>query len=145
MSVYLVLEHPERSLDRTVFVKEGFAPLAAVFHVLYALYHRMWVVAAVLVALLAAVRLGQMAWDLNEAVAGVASAAIAVIFGMEASNLRAASLRHAGYDERGPVVASSLEEAELKYASARESKLPAPLVPRAPAPASDALGLFGTT
>ena len=107
----------------------------------------MWVVSAVILAVMAAVAVAGSLTAANEVVAAAVNTGLALIFGFEAQNLRAWSLRRSGFVDDGLVEAASREEAELKYFVAA---LPAERgVPRA-APVrghgssqSDPLGLFG--
>lgn len=145
MSVFTVYQHPGGAPDRAVFVKDGFTGFAMVFTVLWALWHRMWIVAAVLLALFAAVALAVGFLGLDPGLAAVIELGISLLFGFEAQNLRALSLQRAGYREAGLVGAENLDVAELKYVmDARTTHAsPVPAVSTTMQPPADTLGLFG--
>ena len=51
MTIFTVLEPPDGNPERVAFVREGFSWSALLLTVLWAVWHRMWVVAALLFAL----------------------------------------------------------------------------------------------
>lgn len=144
MAVFAVFEHPDNSVDRTVFVKEGFSAAALIFTVLWALWHRMWIVSAILIAAFGVLYGLAPSIGVNEINIGLLDMLVSLLFGFEARNLWGRSLRRAGYTEAGLVTASSQEEAELKYAFQRlaTSKQAIP-APRLRHETADTLGLFG--
>ncbi len=143
MALFNILEAPDGNPDRVVAVKEGFSAGALVFTVFWALWQRMWVVAAVLFALFAIIAFAVNALNFNPVAASVLQAAIALVFGFEARRLRIMSLERAGFHAKGLIEASNREVAELDYFMGRQihpAKVPPPILP----PAShDTLGLFG--
>lgn len=144
MAVYTVYEHATKGPDHTVFVKEGFSGMAFVFSVLWALWHRMWVVAAILLIVFAALSIATHALSMQDGIVSILNLGISLVFGHEAQDLRAKSLRRAGYREAGLVMAKDLEEAELKYAFAMPKQQSRPLSSRPLiGPPTDTLGLFG--
>ena len=146
MAVFNVFEHPDKGLDGTELVREGFASWAVVFTVLWALWHRMWVAAAVLLVIMATTSIASVYGVLPASVASLLEAGLALLFGFEGNALRGFSLRQAGYREVAVISADSLEIAELKYASAAITPTgPAirPSVPPLIQPPTDTLGLFG--
>ena len=140
MAVFAVFEHPDKSPDRTVFVREGFSAAALVFTVLWALWHRMWIVSAILIAAYGLTN----TLGMSEPVVALLELAVSLVFGFEARNLWAQSLRRAGYREAALIMASNHEEAELKFAFASRARgnqsFP---VSRLQMQAPDTLGLFG--
>jgi len=147
MAIYTIFRKAGAPREAAVFVKEGFSIAAFVLTFVWALWNRMWVVAAVILAVTAAVAVAGSLSAANEVVVTTVNAGLALIFGFEAQSLRAWSLRRSGFVDDGLVEASCREEAEMKYFAAA---LPAErVVPRA-APVrshgssqSDPLGLFG--
>lgn len=147
MAIYTIFRKAGAPREAAVFVKEGFSIAAFVLTFVWALWNRMWVVAAVILAVMAAVAVAGSLTAANEVVVTAVNTGLALIFGFEAQSLRAWSLRRSGFVDDGLVEAASREEAELKYFAAA---LPAErVVPRA-APVrshgssqSDPLGLFG--
>ena len=55
MAIYSIFRKAGAPRDEAVFVKEGFSIAAFVLTFLWALWNRMWVVAAVILAVMAAV------------------------------------------------------------------------------------------
>ncbi len=145
MAVFAVFEHPEKDPDRTIFVKEGFSSAALVFTVLWALWHRMWVVSAILIAVFGLIYVLVRLLGLNEINAALLELAVSLSFGFEARNLWAYSLRRSGYRAAALVMAANLEEAELKFVFAQRSQnhSPVPSSKMRSEPA-DTLGLFET-
>lgn len=148
MSIYVIYICPDGGPQRAVLVKEGFSATAAVLTILWALWHRMWIVAAIIFFIYICatfVILAEVPWFRSEA-AAVINAAVGLLLGIEASTLRGWSLKWAGYVEVGLVKADSLDEAELKYflSLRKEIVLQSGTSLRAQADkTSDALGLFG--
>ena len=146
MAIYRVFESTSDHPGSTVFVKEGYCWSAMVFSVLWALWHRMWIVAILLFASL--LILNSLAVQLNfgEGLQSLVSMVVAFILGNEAEQLRTWSLRCAGYREAGIIEAHGLDEAELKYflASPQRSEQADAAETLRPIMAShDTLGLFG--
>ena len=145
MAVFAVFEHPDQGPERAVFVKEGFAAAALIFTVPWALWHRMWIVAALLAAAFALLYLAVQVFALSGINAALLDLAVSLLFAFEARNLWAASLRRAGYREQALVMASSLEEAELKHAfETHKPRRQETSTVRMRADPADTLGLFGT-
>ena len=147
MSSYTIFRRPGDEPEKSVFVKDGLSAPALLFTVLWALWHRMWVVAAIMLALMAALTLAVQSAGLNEAVAVAIDIALGFLIGLEAATLRSWSLQRAGFAEVGVIEASSQENAELKYFHAvappdTVADIRAPLRPQT-ASQSDPLGLFG--
>lgn len=145
MALFTVFEHPNGDPNRTVFVKEGFSIAALIFTVLWALWHRMWVVAAILFVILTVLNLSVAQGGLDPTLAGVFETAVGILFGFEARRLRAMSLERAEFRNMGIVEGSNREAAELGYFNAKprvEDRIAS--TPRHPV-AHDTLGLFGTS
>ena len=145
MAVFTIFEHPGKNPDKTIFVKEGFSAGAFVFTVLWALWHRLWVVAAILVALYSALMLAPTYLGVNENITAILNFGLGIFLGFEAEELRSAALRRSGYAEAGFVMATSQEEAELRHAFARPKTVVSASSPplRPMTAAADTLGLFG--
>lgn len=143
MAVFTVLEPLNGKDDDVVFVKEGFAFWALVFTVFWALWHRMWVVAAILFALFLVSNLAVSLGGVDAMLAGWAGFAISLLFGFEARKLRGLTLERAGYRNAGLIEASGPQAAELEYFAQRN---PAPdqqaRTPSRPY-TDDMLNLFG--
>jgi hypothetical protein len=154
MASFVVMERRAANGGRDMeFVRDGFHLLAFLFPLFWFLFHRMWVEAAVTLALIVAFAVitawaGYPAhWPL--------SLLVSVFAGLEAPTLRLAAMRRAGWSDRGVIEADDNFAAEARYAwdlpgdqqdepaVAGEARLAGPetaLAPRsAPRPA---LGLF---
>ena len=147
MAIYRVFRAPGDEADKAFFVKEGFSWAASVFSIPWALWHRMWVAAAVFLAIWAAISVGGYALGIETTVLPVIGLGVAILFGFEAERLKAWSLLRSGYRESAIVAGSSLAEAELRYFMASPS---APTIPVSSSvklqsgDTHDTLGLFGT-
>jgi hypothetical protein len=143
MTIFTVLEPPDGKPDRVAFVPEGFAWGALIFTFIWALWHRLWVAAAVLFAAFAGLSAAVGLELLGPGLASLLQLGIALIAGFEGRQLQRSSLERAGFRHAGLVQASSLESAELDYFKGRSS-------PRTPSPPrryraapEDTLGIFG--
>jgi hypothetical protein len=142
MAVYSIHGDPSKPED-AVFVREGFSIAAFIFQPFWALWNRMWLTAAILVAI--AITISTLIT--NDALRSLASLAIALVFGFAANDLRRRSLALKGKEDLGLVAGESQEEAELRFYLAKPTQTMAaaelaPAVPR-PAPGHEPLGLFG--
>jgi len=145
MAAFAIFEHPGKDPDKTIFVKEGFSTGAFVFTALWALWHRLWVMAAILAAAYSALLFSQTYLGLNESVATVLHFGMSVLLGFVAQDLRSAALRRSGYAEVALIIATNREEAELKYTFATPVTAVSMTSPpfRSMTAAADPLGLFG--
>ena len=103
-----------QGLERAVLVPDGFVWPAFAFTVLWFLYHRLWIAAAiVLVGLLL---LGGTGFVLGLPAFAVSLVGLlaACLIGLEASSLRRWTLARSGRPARDAVVAPSLAEAEAR-------------------------------
>jgi Protein of unknown function (DUF2628) len=146
---------PEAVAERMVFVKDGFSWPALLIPLIWLLYRRLWLgllLYLAFVALVVAVDAG-----LGETAAQIVAVLGAILFALEANNLRRWQLARRGWREVGETEGRGLEEAELRFfhrwaARPEPAAAPAPRVrPQAPwgrmarAPEGDdphVLGLF---
>jgi hypothetical protein len=142
MALFTVLEPPDGKPDRVAFIPEGFAWPAVLLTFFWALWHRMWVVAAILFALFTALSLAVAYEVLGPGLGSLLQFGLSLIFGLEARRLQESSLLRAGYRRAGLIEASRFEAAELAYFAERAPP-PAPSAParyrNAP---EDTLGIF---
>jgi hypothetical protein len=143
MALFNILEAPDGNPDRVMVIREGFSPGAFIFTVFWALWQRMWVVAAILIAVLAAISLAAGLLGLGPNLTSVLEAAVSLIFGFEATRLRTVSSERAGYRLVGLIEASNQEAAELQYFTGRQRPSPPVNAPVLPPASHDTLGLFG--
>ena len=117
MRVYTVHLHrpllePERDV---VLIKEGFSWPACLFSVLWALWHRLWLVALGLIAVQAVISGIAAAVGLDPAGDLVLSLGLAVIVGFVAGDLRRWTLSRAGFVEAGVVAGENAASAERRF------------------------------
>ncbi|MFN4140638.1 DUF2628 domain-containing protein [Aestuariivirga sp.] len=143
MALFDVFEPPDGKLERVKFLPEGFSIGAFIFTVLWALWQRMWVVAALLFAGSAALTVPVSLGLLQPALGTLLQFTMALIFGFEARRLQALSLEKAGFRHSGLIEASRLEAAELAYFAKRVPSSPAAPEARFRGAPEDTLGIFG--
>ena len=102
-----------------VFVREGFAWGAFLFSFLWALWHRLWFAALIVVALTLVLALGVDLLRLDEATETLIGLAWAAIVGWEANDWRRRALERRGYVTAAVVAAPNLVEAERRYFARR--------------------------
>ncbi len=98
-----------------VFVREGFSWAAFFFSVVWALYHRMWVVALGLTAAVAGLAAIDDVLDLDPLFSETLGLGLSVWIGFEANDWRRAALKRRGYLDAGLVVAPAVEIAEHRF------------------------------
>ena len=159
MASYVVMEPPSAAGDagreRAVLVRDGFHLLAFLLPAVWLLWHRLWIEAAVVVAVSMALSGAGAAAGLGNA-APVLALLVALYAGLEGAALRLARYRRHGWREWGVVEADNAADAELRYlyaaaagtedATEAAAAAPAavstalPVTPRSPS--GPALGLF---
>jgi hypothetical protein len=97
-----------------IAVKEGFSWPAFFFTALWALWHRMWLVAIAMVLVPAVIDTATL--HLDEVVRGLIDFTILVVIGMFANDWRRRDLARRGYEDVGVVAARGLDAAELRAA-----------------------------
>ncbi|PZF77441.1 DUF2628 domain-containing protein [Aestuariivirga litoralis] len=143
MTIYAVLEPPDDSPWRVTFVPEGFSWGAFAFTVIWALWHRLWVVAALLFSLSAVFTIAANLQLLGPGLATLLQFGISLLFAFEARALQVKSLERAGFRRAGLIQASCLEAAELTYFDGRAPCASMPPVSPRRAGQDDPLGIFG--
>ncbi len=143
MKLFTVLEPPDGKLDRVAFIREGFAWAALAFTWIWALWHRMWVVAALFFALSALLSIAVKLELLGPGLAVTVNLAIALLFAFEARDLQVKSLERVGFRRAGLIQASTRDAAELAYFACRAPIPPEPAPSRVRAAHDDTLGIFG--
>lgn len=143
MTIYTVLEPPDGKPDRVAFIPEGFAWGGFVFTFVWALWHRLWVVAALLFAVFAGLSIAVSLEVLGPGLGSLLQFGVSLLFGFEARQLQLASLERAGFRRAGLIHASRLEAAELAFFAGRAVPSPAPVPTRYRTGPEDTLGIFG--
>jgi hypothetical protein len=117
MRIYTVHVRPGRAeLDSgAVLVKEGFCWPAFFISVLWALYNRMWLAAALFLVVLLAADFAAQAIGLPDGVAFALNLAVALLIGFGANDLRRASLARSGYTFEGVVAATGEDAAARRW------------------------------
>src|SRR6187549_2395244 len=116
MAIYVVMEPPAanaaEAAERAVLVRDGFAFLAFLAPPIWLAWHRLWIAAALAVA----VSVGLTALG-ETAGLGLSSTPLSLLVsiyvGLEGPALRINALRRRGWREWGVVDASNLSEAEI--------------------------------
>ena len=103
-------DRPDRD---PVLVKEGFAWGAFFFSVIWALWHRMWVAAVALLAILALIDVGGDLAGLDPVSDFALGLAVALLIGWGANDWRRASLARQGFELAG-IVAATGHDAALR-------------------------------
>jgi hypothetical protein len=117
MRVYTVHLRPGASEpdNGAVLVKEGFCWPAFFFSVLWALWHRMWLTAALFLVVILAAGVVVEALALPSEVALALDLAVALLIGWGANDLRRAALAREGYTFEGIVAAAGEDAAARRW------------------------------
>ena len=117
MRVYTVHLRPGRAEPDSgaVLVKEGFCWPAFFISVLWALYNRMWLAAALFLAVLLAADFAAEALGLPDNVALALNLAVVMLIGFSANDLRRDSLTRSGYIFEGVVAAAGEDAAARRW------------------------------
>jgi|HubBroStandDraft_5_1064220.scaffolds.fasta_scaffold67596_3 hypothetical protein len=164
MSVYTVHEPPLRAAqaaanpERFIFVRDGFYFWAFVFSVLWMLWHRMWLILLVYVAVVVGLETALRYLGVSSPLLGLIGVLIALLVGIEGATLRRFKLARRGWKNIGVVSGDNLEDAERRFFDAwlrrtsgarPEPSASPPGPPPAPpsptprtSPAPDIIGLF---
>jgi hypothetical protein len=161
MSVYTVHEPPLHNgaapaAERFVFVRDGFSLWAFLFGWLWMLRHRMWLVLAGYIVIVAGLETAIWVLGASSAVLALVGVLISFLVGLEAGTLRRFTLNRRGWKNVGVVSGDDLEDAERRFfdawvrrtaagasvaATPAASSAPPALAVRMPH-ASDVIGLF---
>ncbi len=100
-----------------LLVKDGFCWPAFFLTFIWALWHRMWIAALLILGAELLLGAGAEALGATETTATVLTFAAMLVIGWGANDWRRASLARRGYDEGEPVAGTDLVAAELRYLS----------------------------
>lgn len=152
MAIHVVMEPPAKAgtsaSESAVFIRDGFHFFGFIAPLLWLLWHRLWLEAAMTFAATLALAAASE-WAGLTFAAPLLPLLISLYVGLEGGALRIAALRRAGWRQWGVIEADSVEDAEMRYlfaAEADDEPTPAavaisPATPR-PQPAGGALGLL---
>ncbi len=121
MAVYTVHQPPLRATDtapdpqRFVFVRDGFSIWAFVAAALWMLWHRMWLVLVIYIAVAAGIEVVLRYAGVQGPVLGIVAVLISLLVGIEAGTLRRFTLARRGCKNVGIVSAHDLEDAERRF------------------------------
>lgn len=111
--------------ERAVFVRDGWSWGAFLFGPLWLLWHRHWLMGA-LVLVLEGVLIGTLdALPLHAVAGACAHFLIALLFGLEGASLRRFALAKAGFAEVALMAGDSLEALERRFFESLEAVAPA--------------------
>lgn len=116
MNLYSIYASGLNNISDPVIIKQGFSPVASIFNLVWAIYHKMWlVVILVIVANFCLIILKETA-----AVSLIGNLKYILqffIFGFFATEIREFYARNSGMHLDDVILANSEEEALLKYVS----------------------------
>ncbi len=121
MAVYTVHEPPLRATEsavdpqRFVFVRDGFSIWAFVAAALWMLWHRMWLVLALYVAVTVGLETVLRYAGVSSPILSLVVLLISLLVGIEAGTLRRFTLTCRGWKNVGVVSAYDLEDAERRF------------------------------
>jgi len=161
MPIYTVYQPPLRAADafpepeRFVFVRDGFSFWAFLLAALWMLWHRMWLVLLLYVAVALGAEMALFYADIPVAVIGIIGLMASLLLGIEAATLRRLTLVRQGWRDVGIVSGHDQQDAEQRFfevwvhaaaGKPAQQAVPAPRpasspVPRMPQP-PDVIGLF---
>lgn len=124
MHIYTIHEHPYgtvgavRKLDlNLIFVREGFSWFAFFLLPIWALWHRLWLVAISLVFVSVLVTLIVVFAGFSAWFGGLLGFGLMLLVGFEANDLRRWTMKHRSWNLRGVVVGRGRDDAVLRYLS----------------------------
>ncbi len=117
--LYTVHLLDDTSDNGLVLVKDGFSWPAFFVSVPWALFHRMWRVAAALVALQVVIGVLMAFAGFNDVQQGIVSLVVAIAIGYGADELRRGSLRRRGYTFEDVVAEEDADRATRRFLDAR--------------------------
>lgn len=104
--------NPDRDI---VLVREGFSWAACVFSALWALWHRLWLIAAALFGVTLVMNAITHLFVADDATAMVLGAGVAILTGLFANDLRRWALERQGFADMGPVTGTSEDQAYARF------------------------------
>ncbi|MEW5421298.1 DUF2628 domain-containing protein [Amorphus sp. 3PC139-8] len=120
MAVYTVLLPPpgkspdlDQTLERAVFVRDGFSWLALLFPVLWFLFNRLWLL--LVLFLIVSIGLEFVLSEVGGPFPGIAAVALSVVVGFEANGLKRWALLKRGYRFAGIVSGSKRTDCERRF------------------------------
>ncbi len=138
--------------DRFVFVRDGFHFWAFLFGPLWFIAHRLWLVLAAYIVIIAAIIAMMVGLRAGDDARSIVMLIVALLTGYEAANAQRWTLSRRWWRELGVVVADDVEAAERRFfaqwtgeapiAGASDNHAPPPLPTARPGATNDVIGLF---
>jgi Protein of unknown function (DUF2628) len=100
---------------RFTFVRDGFYVWGFLLSVLWMLRHRLWIVAALFVALIVLIEVGLRWAGIGVGIRSLVMVALCFLVGLEGATLRRWTLQLRGYTNVGVVVADNQDDAERRF------------------------------
>ncbi len=104
---------PEWEAEQLVFIKDGFSIPGFLIPLLWLFWHRMWLPLLGYLAYLVAISAVEL--SAGQLVSTIIATGCAILFGLEANNLRRWSLTAKGWRTVGEVIGRNQDEAEFLY------------------------------
>ena len=142
MAAYVVMERAEGGRESAVLVRDGFSLIGFLLPLVWLLWHRLWIEAALAIGAAFLLAAAEGAGAIFAVAAPLLSILLSIYVGLEGSALRIAALRR-----RAVVEAESVGDAEIRYFAALRTVdgpavMPMAPPPRRPAQPGPALGLL---
>ena len=116
MNIYSAYTDSSKKDNELILIKQGFSFIACFFNFFWAIYHRMWLIAIFLMIISFIIGANEPSF-----IAYCVNLAILFIFGFFASEIREYYAIKNGYGLSDIILASSEEEAEIKYINRTEA------------------------
>jgi hypothetical protein len=110
MKIYAIYINTAQNNNNFVILKEGFSWVAALLNIFWALYHKLWLVVAIVIifnVIIAATKIQELML--------ISKIVVILLFGFLSTDMREYGLRRRNYKLRDIIFADSEIEAELKY------------------------------
>lgn len=135
MRIYTVQQGPDPRAagDDLEFVRDGFSWGALLFTVVWPLYHGLWLVFVIVLALSALLGAAMSVADFSDFGRSAVWLAAALIFSFEANDLRHWTLRRRGWRDVGVAAGRTLSDAEHRFFGVYAVSSSGTLIPRADA------------
>ena len=135
MRIYTVQQglDPRAAGDDLEFVRDGFSWDAFVFTLVWPLYHGLWLVFVVVLAVSAVLSAAVGVLGLSDFGRSAVWLAAALLFAFEANNLRRWTLRRRGWRDVGVTAGRTLSDAEHRFFGVYAVSSSGALIPRADA------------
>jgi len=114
MNIYSIYVNPEKEGNPFISVQNCFSLTAAIFGVLWAIYHKMWrllLVITIVYVTVVTLQNNNIIYDMTPLFQTISM----IVFGIFATDMREYDLEKKGYKLRDIVLASSQIESEIKF------------------------------